>query len=292
MLYYVWYSSSNPYMGSTVGRVCNRIGNGKFHLGEKEFILHKNDQNNSLHGGKKGFDKCLWKVINYDEFDGVVLRHKSPDGNEGYPSTLFTTANIKLNDANELKITYTAESDGETPINLTNHTYFNLGGESSGAKELFEHDVTLYADKYTPVNESNKLPTGIIEKVDGTPFDLRTKSKLGTVIPNCPGGDHAGFDHNYVFDSKDLKLTAKVSHPSGNKMECWTNQLGLQFYTGNHLGDDSTLKGKSGIPYEKYGGFCLEAQNFPDAINNDNFPSCILEPGKKYESIIIYKFDF
>ncbi|CAB4066968.1 galM [Lepeophtheirus salmonis] len=162
-------------------------------------------------------------------------------------------------------------------LTLQNHTYFNLGGDSSGAKELFEHDVTLYADKYTPVNESNKLPTGIIEKVDGTPFDLRTKSKLGTVIPNCPGGDHAGFDHNYVFDSKDLKLTAKVSHPSGNKMECWTNQLGLQFYTGNHLGDDSTLKGKSGIPYEKYGGFCLEAQNFPDAINNDNFPSLIVD---------------
>nr|ACO11686.1 Aldose 1-epimerase [Caligus rogercresseyi] len=283
-----YLSPSNPYMGACIGRVCNRICGGKFILGGHSFFLHQNEQNNSLHGGQKGFDKHLWEMVQVLE-SRVHLSHSSPHGDEGYPARVNVKASIELTDLNELIIQYSALSDRDTPLNLTNHAYFNLGGEDSGEKGLFEHDVAIFAKEYTPVNEQTKIPTGVIQSVGETLFDLRKELNLSKVLHQS---EHL-YDHNFVLGSEDLKLAARVMHhPSGRGLECWTNQLGLQFYTGNHLGNAPTLQGKSGKPYENYGGFCLEAQNYPDAVNQQNFPSCILGANDKYENRTIYKFIF
>jgi aldose 1-epimerase len=286
------YLDGHPFFGSTVGRVANRIAKGKFTLDGKEYTLAINNKPNSLHGGNKGFDKVVWKAEVLPEVaDGVAVKftYKSPDGEEGYPGTLTATVTYTLTEQNELKLDYTATTDKATPVNLTNHSYFNLAGPKSG--DVLGHELMVTADKYTPTDET-LIPTGEIKSVKGTPLDFTTPATIGSRIEQLKGkGDPGGYDHNFVLNSegKKLALAARVSEPkTGRILELSTTEPGVQFYTGNFL--DGKTKGKGGVAYGKHQGFCLECQHFPDSVNHANFPSTILMPGKTYTQTTVHKF--
>jgi aldose 1-epimerase len=283
------YLEGHPYFGAIVGRYGNRIAKGQFTLTGVKYKLAANNGENHLHGGINGFDKVVWKAkeIKKENEVGVRLSYLSKDGEEGYPGNLSTVVTYTLTNDNELKIHYEAETDNPTPVNLTHHSYFNLGGAGSG--DILGHMLTLHANRYTPVDEG-LIPTGELKRVKDTPMDFTSPTQIGKRIHEVKGG----YDHNYVLNNwtasqPSLRLAAKVKESvSGRVMEVWTTEPGIQFYSGNFL--DGTITGKKGNVYHKHYGFCLETQHFPDSPNKPNFPSVILEPGEKYTHITIYKF--
>lgn len=287
------YLKGHPFFGATVGRYANRIADAKFTLEGKEYKLFANNGKNSLHGGKKGFDKVVWKAKQTDAKDGVGVEfsYRSPDGEEGYPGNMDVRVTYTLTDANELRIDYSAKTDKTTVVNLTHHSYFNLAGHGSG--DILSHEMMIDAEKYTPVNEG-LIPTGKIEPVKGTPLDFTKATKIGDRIGELRGtgkDNPGGYDHNFVLkrEGKGLELAAKVRDPkSGRGMEVWTTEPGIQFYSGNFL--DGSNKGKDGAVYKKHAGFCLEAQHFPDSPNQPSFPSVVLKPGDEYTQTTTYKF--
>ena len=284
------YLAGHPYFGATVGRVANRIARGEFTLGGKTYTLAKNNGPNTLHGGLKAFDKVVWDAEEVASALGPSVRfsYVSPDGEEGFPGTLTTTVTYTVTAENALKIDYTATTNQATPVNLTNHTYFNLAGPESG--DILGHEVMIAADSYTPGDET-LIPTGELAPVKGTPLDFTTPAAIGTRIRQIKA-DPVGYDHNYVLRSGGgdrPELAARVHDPkTGRTMEVFTTEPGIQFYTGNFL--DGTIKGKEGVVYKQHQAFCLETQHFPDAVHHPGFPSIILEPGKTYRQTTIYQF--
>lgn len=280
------YLKGHPYFGAIIGRYGNRIAGGKFKLDGKEFPLAVNNGPNHLHGGLKGFDKVVWNVDRtFADTDGVgvALSHSSPDGDEGYPGKLDVTVVYTLTDDNELKIDYTAKTDKATVLNLTNHCYWNLAGAGNG--DVLQHELTLTGDQYLPV-DSASIPLGEEKNVAGTPMDFRQQTAIGARIQQVEGG---GYDHCYVvngYDGKTLRPAAKVVDPaSGRVMEILTTEPGIQFYTGNFLGDDA-----GSAHAGKHGAFCLETQHYPDSPNQPKFPTTVLKPGETYKSTTVHRF--
>jgi aldose 1-epimerase len=283
------YLGGHPFFGCITGRVANRIAKGKFKLDGKEYTVATNNGPNHLHGGVKGFDKVVWNAEVLETKDGpaLALKYVSKDGEEGYPGTVTTLVTYTLTNSNALVIDYTATTDKATPINLTNHAYFNLGGKKAG--NILDHEIQFFADHYTPT-DATLIPTGEIAPVKGTPLDFTQPKKIGEHL-NQIKADPVGYDHNLVLNSggKKLALAAKVYEPkTGRTMEMSTTEPGVQFYTGNFL--DGSNKGKAGTAYHKHHGFCLEAQHFPDSINQPKFPPVVLNPGETYQQTTVYKF--
>ena len=280
------FRKANPYIGALIGRYGNRIKNGKFTIDGKAYQVGVNNGPNSLHGGKVGFDQKIWEAQPGTSSDGstLTLKYLSKDGEEGYPGNLQVTVVYTLTDNNALKIDYTATTDKATPVNLTNHAYFNLSHGVS--KDILAHEVTLPADRYTVV-DATLIPTGELKPVKGTPFDFTTPHAIGERIAQVPGG----YDHNWVLNGsgEGQHAAATVYDPaSGRTLEVTTDQPGIQFYTGNFL--DGSLKGKGGTVYGLHGGFCLETQHFPDSPNQSKFPNTILKPGETLHSTSVYTF--
>lgn len=287
------YDSLDEYLqrgglfGAVVGRYANRIGGAKFTLDGVEYQLAANNKPNHIHGGRKGFNKAVWRPEDLKAEDhqaAVKLTYISQDGEEGYPGNLACSVAYALTDENELKITYEAETDKTTVVNLTNHSYFNLAGH--GAGNVLGHVLMLNADKYT-VFDDGLIPTGEIRSVKGTPFDFTTPTPIGTRM----GEVGAGYDQNYVLNGGEGSppRCARVLEPtSGRVMEVRTTEPGVQLYTGNWL--NSSVTGKAGKVYGKHGGFCLETQHFPDSPNKPDFPSVVLKPGQKFTSVTVFKF--
>lgn len=284
------YEKKSPYFGCLVGRVANRIAKGQFTLHGKKYKLAVNNGPNSLHGGLKGYDKRIWtaKSVNSKSGPQLVLTLHDADGTEGYPGTVDTTVTYTLTNDNTLRIHYSAKVTGKaTPINLTNHSYFNL--KDAGASDVFGHILTLEADKFTPV-DSTLIPTGMLQSVTGTPIDFTEPKAIGADLLKM-GGDPPGYDHNLVVRGAagTLRKAASVFEPvTGRTMECWTTEPGIQLYTGNFL--DGKAVGHAGATYSRHHAFCLETQHFPDSINQPKFPSVVVEPGKTFSSTTEYRF--
>ncbi|WP_187264634.1 aldose epimerase family protein [Pontibacter beigongshangensis] len=278
------YLQKHPYVGSVVGRFANRIKNARFTLDGQEYQLAENKSPNHIHGGISGFDKKVWQAEELPDQNGIRLTYLSPDGEEGYPGNLHTTITYSLTDDNELKIEYMAQTDKATPVNLTNHSYFNL---SAGKSELIlDHVVQIASEAYTLVDDT-QVPTGEIRHVEGTPMDFREPHRVGERIGQVAGG----YDHNYIVPDADgtLRYIASVLEPRSRRfMEVFTTMPGVQFYTGNAL--DGTVKNEAGKTFEKHCALCLETQHFPDAPNHPEFPSSILHPGETYHHTTVYKF--
>lgn len=282
------YETKSPYFGCTTGRVANRIAYGKFTLDGVTYELAANNGEHHLHGGEKGLDNVVWSVAS-SEASGdsayVQFAYSSPDMEEGYPGKLDIVVTYTLTDANVLRIDYEARTDRATPVNLTHHSYFNLAGQGSGT--ILDHVLQLDASKYTPADET-LIPTGAIDPVAGTPFDFTTPTPIGARIADVEGG----YDLNYVLDdfgSEDLHRAATLRDlASGRVMAIYTDQPGIQFYSGNFL--DGTLTGKGGTTYVQHGGLCLETQYFPNSINQPSFPSVVLLPGEVYRHAIEHRF--
>jgi len=280
------YLKPGPYFGAIIGRYGNRIGQGRFFLNGKEYTLAKNNGENHLHGGLRGFDKRVWAAKPLSA-QSLELTYLSKDGEEGYPGNLSVTVTYTLTDANELKIDYSATTDKDTVVNLTNHSYFNLAGEG----DILGHEVVIHADRFTPVGK-NLIPTGELRSVAGTPFDFRTAKAIGERIEQEDeqlifGG---GYDHNWVLNrtGSGLESAARVVDPkSGRVLEVLTTEPGLQFYTSNSL--DGTLQGK-GRTYTRRSAFCMETEHFPDSPNQPGFPSTLLQPGSVYRTTTVYRF--
>ncbi|MGE0760947.1 MAG: aldose epimerase family protein [Pirellulaceae bacterium] len=301
-------SEGNQYFGCVCGRVCNRIAKGKFKLDGKEYTLAVNNEPNHLHGGvKRSLDRVVWKGKRIDDGTeqnsdkGIVqFTYTSPDGDEGYPGKASFTVTYTLDDDNRLRLDYVVETDAPTPINVTNHTYFNLHGE--GTKTVLDHELQVFADEYTPTDE-NLIPTGKIAPVKGTPLDFRQPHKIGERIKALVDTPTIGYDHNFVLSEKltkvskkgtkkssgGLKLAAKLRDPeSGRQLTVRTTEPGVQVYTGNFM---KGQKGKKGKPYPQRSAVCLETQHFPDAVNQPNFPSIIVKPGMPYKSTTVFEFN-
>jgi aldose 1-epimerase len=282
------YLGTHPYFGAVIGRYGNRIAKARFTLDGVEYRLPANNNGNTLHGGNKGFDKVVWQAgpVKTAHGTGVKLTYLSKDGEEGFPGNLAVTVVYTLTDANELEIRYEATTDKKTPVNLTNHAYWNLKGEGRG--DVLGHVLQIEAGAITAVDSAaNLIPTGEIVPAAGTPFDFTTPHAIGERIARVEGG----YDHNFVLKSGGgtLALAARVEEPeSGRVLEIWTDQPGLQLYTGNFL--DGTVVGKGGHAYGRHFAFCLETQHFPDSPNHPNFPSTILEPGQTFRSVTVHKF--
>jgi aldose 1-epimerase len=282
------YRENSPYFGALIGRYGNRIANGKFTLDGTTYTLAQNNGVNNLHGGPKGLNTVLWNVtpVHTKRGPGLELNYVSKDGDQGFPGNLQVTALYTLTENNELRIDFTAKTDKATVCNLTQHSYWNL----AGGGDVLNHEVQIFADNYTPVSAS-LIPTGI-QPVKGTPFDFTTPTTIGARINE--GGDQlkagGGYDHNFVLNKKagELGLAARVTEKtSGRVLEILTTEPGLQFYSGNFIGD---LQGKNGMQYHSRSGFAMEAQHFPDSPNHPDFPSTVLKPGQTYHNTIIYRF--
>lgn len=278
------YLQKPPYFGALIGRYGNRIANAKFTLDGTTYQLAANNGKNTLHGGLKGFDKVVWDAtIPNDSVPSLTLKYLSKDGEEGFPGNLNVTVKYTLTDQNELKIEYEAQTDKATPVNLTNHTYFNLSGDVNNT--ILDESLMIDADQYTPV-DSTLIPTGKITAVKGTPYDFTSSKKIGKDIDQVKGG----YDFNWVLNRKDssLQKVAVLSDSiSGRTLEVYTTEPGLQFYTGNFL--DGKFINRDGKPIKLHAALCLETQHFPDSPNEPGFPSTILRPGEKYHSETIYK---
>jgi aldose 1-epimerase len=281
------YLKGHPFFGAIIGRYGNRIGGAKFTLDGKEYKLAKNEGENILHGGK-GFDKVVWK-IDKAEVKGkkavLVLSYTSKDGEEGFPGNLKCVVTYALTADNKLEMKYEATTDKPTVVNMTNHSYWNLAGAGNG--DVLNHELMINADKYTVVDKG-LIPTGELKDVKDTPLDFRKTMTIGSRIKQI---DIGGYDHNYALNGKDgkMKLVAEVYEPnSGRVMKIESTEPGVQFYSA--IGLDGSLKGKDGKSYVKYGAFCLETQHYPDAPNKPMFPSTVLKPGEKYETVTIHTF--
>lgn len=279
------YTASNPYFGALVGRYANRIAKGKFVLDGREYTLAVNDGPNHLHGGIKGFNKVVWEGKEFSDTAraGITLTYLSKDNEEGYPGNLQVTVTYSLDNHNQLTTVIEAVTDKATPVNLCNHTYFNL---SEADTNILGHEVILKATRYTEV-DANLIPTGQLTDVAGTAMDFTTAHPIGERIAEVPGG----YDHNYVLDKKpgEMGFAANVFDPrTGRGLIVMTTQPGVQFYTGNFL--DGTITGKGGKVYEKHYGFCLETQHFPDSPNQPSFPNTMLKPGEKYQETTVWQF--
>jgi aldose 1-epimerase len=287
------YVNDKSFFGALVGRYGNRIGHAQFVLDGKTYTLAKNNGENSLHGGIKGFNKAVWtaKIIPAKDGQSLELSYLSKDGEEGFPGNLKVIVIYTLTDSNALRISYSATTDKKTVVNLTNHSYFNLAGPGSG--DILGHLLMIQADKFTPV-DAGLIPTGELRDVAGTPFDFRKPLAIGARIDQDEeqlklGG---GYDHNFVLrrsNGTGESLAARVLEPaSGRVLEVWTTEPGVQFYTGNFL-DGKTI-GKGGVTHPRRSAFCLETQHYPDSPNQPKFPSVVLNPGERYQTITTYKF--
>jgi aldose 1-epimerase len=285
------YMPNPPYLGAIVGRYANRIANGTFTLDGKTYALPKNDGPNTLHGGTtRTFDKVVWESQPLKDKTGVAFEYLSKDGEEGFPGNLKVKVTYTLTDSNELVIDYEATTDKATPINVSQHSYFNLKGAGNG--DILDHEVMLNADRFTPVDK-NLIPTGELRAVKGTPFDFTASTKIGSRIDDNYEQlvlGH-GYDHNFVLNRKGsgMTLAARVYEPTtGRVLEVTTTQPAVQFYTGNFL--DGTITGKEGHVYKRRYGFCLETQHYPDSPNHPDFPTTILKPGETFHQTTAFKF--
>jgi len=285
------YMPNPPYIGAIVGRYANRIANGTFTLDGKTYNLPKNDGPNTLHGGTtRTFDKVVWESQPLKDKNGVLFEFLSKDGDDGFPGNLKMKVSYVLTDSNELVIDYEATTDKATPINVSQHSYFNLKGEGNG--DILDHEVMINADRFTPVDK-NLIPTGELRPVKGTPLDFTKPTRIGTRIDD--NYDQLvlghGYDHNFVINRKGpgMTLAARVSDPTtGRVLEVSTTQPAVQFYTGNFL--DGTVTGKEGHVYKRRFGFCLETQHYPDSPNHPDFPNTILKPGETFHQTTAFKF--
>jgi len=274
------------YFGATVGRYANRIAKGKFTLDGTTYTLATNIGENHLHGGIQGFDKRLWnaETVQTDDAVGVKFTYLSKDGEEGYPGNLQVTALYTLTDDNQFKVAFSATTDKPTVVNLAHHTYWNLAGPAAG--DVLGHELMLCADRYTPV-DAGLIPTGELKPVKDTPMDFTTPTAIGARIDQVEGG----YDANFILRDygKGVRLAARAVEPkSGRVMEIYTDQPGIQFYSGNFL--DGTVTGKGGVAYKKHHGFCLETQHYPDSPNEPDFPPVVLRPGETYTHTMIHRF--
>ncbi len=284
------YVDASPYFGALIGRYANRLRGGRFSLDGRQYQLPVNNGSNHLHGGELGYHKVLWTALPYHEADsvGLTLMYRSADGEQGYPGTLDVTVVYQLNNDNELVVAFDAVTDQPTPVNLTQHSYFNL----AGGGDILAHELMLNAGRFTPIDASS-IPTGVLAPVAGTPFDFRAPRAIGAAIDaDDEQLRHAGgYDHNFVIDKPAPALpvlAARVREPrSGRVLELFTEEPGVQFYSGNFL--DGSLAGK-GRRYGHRSGFCLEPQHFPDSPNQPAFPNTILRPGEEYATVSKYKF--
>lgn len=283
------YLAGHPFFGTIAGRCANRIAKGHFELDGKSYQLATNNGVNHLHGGIKGFDKQVWNARTEITPEGpaIHLGLYSPDGQENYPGNLVANATYTLSNDGELLVEMTAMTDRATLCNLAQHTYWNLAGHDTGS--IANHELRLFASRYTPV-DGTLIPTGELAPVKGTPFDFTSEKPIGRDL-KAAGGDPVGFDHNFVVDGESfaMKQVARACEPkSGRTLELWSNQPGVQFYTGNFL--NGTNKGKGGYVYQQHGGFCLETQVYPDSIHRPDWPTPVLRPGQVYRHQMRIKF--
>ena len=279
-----YVDGNKAYFGAIIGRYANRVAGGKFTLDGKTYAIPQNDGTNALHGGTRGFDKVVWKAKEIQH--GIELTHVSPDGDQGFPGTLTAVVRYTLV-GKDLKIDYSATTDKDTVINLTNHSYFNLSGQGNG--DILGNEVKINASRYTPVDQ-NLIPTEELASVEGTPFDFRKPTAVGARIndDNDQLKKGRGYDHNWVLDRKTSEAAEVYDPSSGRVLQVLTDQPGLQFYTGNFL--DGTITGKDGKVYPRRGALCLETQHFPDSPNHPKFPSTELKPGQKYHTTTTFRF--
>ena len=286
------YFNNSPFLGALIGRYGNRIAKGKFTLDGHDYTLATNNAPNHLHGGTKGWNQAVWEAEPFQDVRGVgvVMSHTSPDGDEGYPGTVKASVTYTLTDNNELKVEYSATTDKPTIINLTQHSYFNLGGTKT--PDILTHQLQINADRYTPVDET-LIPTGELALVAGTPFDFRQATAIGARIEQADEQltRGKGYDHNWVLNRSGdgMSPAASAFEPqSGRTLDISTTEPGIQFYSGNFL--DGTLMGKGGRPLAHRSGFCLETQHYPDSPNHPTFPSTVVRPGTPYHTTTVFKF--